>query len=152
MSKQFSDLGINKQLQQSLVDLQISVPTEIQEKTIPIVLNQKEDIVVLAKTGTGKTAAFGLPLLQLIDLENTDIQTLILAPTRELGQQIYNNLVSFTTNSQKIEIALLCGGAPIKPQIESLKTTTHLIVATPGRLLDLIKRDAIDMKHLKYLY
>ena len=68
MSKLFSDLGINKALQQSLADLQISVPTDIQEKTIPVVLNQKEDLVVLAKTGTGKTAAFGLPLLQLIDV------------------------------------------------------------------------------------
>lgn len=151
MLKQFSDLGINDQLQQSLVNLQISVPTEIQEKTIPIVLNKKEDVVVLAKTGTGKTAAFGLPLLQLIDVENTNIQTLILAPTRELGQQIYNNLVSFATDSQKIAIALLCGGIPIKPQIECLKTTTHLIVATPGRLVDLIKRGAIDIKNLKYL-
>ena len=151
MSKQFLDLGVNEQLQQSLVHLQISVPTEIQEKTIPIVLNQKEDIVVLAKTGTGKTAAFGLPLLQLIDAENTDIQTLILAPTRELGQQIYANLLSFAAESQKKAIALLCGGTPIKPQIECLKTTIHLIVATPGRLVDLMKRDAIDIKKLNYL-
>ena len=104
MSIQFSDLGINEQIQQSLVDLQISVPTEIQEKVIPIVLNQKEDVVVVAKTGTGKTAAFGLPLLQLIDLEDTNIQTLILAPTRELAQQIHANLVSFATNSPKIVI------------------------------------------------
>ena len=151
MSKQFSDLGINDQLQQGLVDLQISVPTEIQEKTIPVVLNQKEDVVVLAKTGTGKTAAFGLPLLQLIDMESTDIQTLILAPTRELGQQVYTNLVSFATDSQKKGIALLCGGTPIKPQIEGLKSTTHLVVATPGRLVDLIKRNAVDVKNLKYL-
>ena len=151
MLKQFSDLGINKQLQQSLVNLQISVPTDIQEKTIPIVLNQKEDVVVLAKTGTGKTAAFGLPLLQLIDVENTNIQTLILAPTRELGQQIYNNLVSFAADSPKISIASLCGGIPIKPQIERLKTTTHLVVATPGRLVDLIERGDISIKDLKYL-
>jgi len=151
MSKQFSDLGINDQLQQGLVDLEISVPTEIQEKTIPIVLNQKEDIVVLAKTGTGKTAAFGLPLLQLIDVESNDIQTLILAPTRELGQQIYTNLISFTADSQEIGVALLCGGTPIKPQIERLKSATHLVVATPGRLVDLIKRNAIDIKNLKYL-
>jgi len=151
MLKQFSDLGINKQLQQSLVNLKISVPTDIQEKTIPIVLNQKEDVVVLAKTGTGKTAAFGLPLLQLIAIENTNIQTLVLAPTRELGQQIYNNLVSFATDSPKISIASLCGGIPIKPQIERLKTTTHLVVATPGRLVDLIKRGEINIKDLKYL-
>ena len=84
MSKRFLELGINEQLQQALVDLQISVATDIQEKAIPVVLNQTEDLVVLAKTGTGKTAAFGLPLLQLVDLENTDVQCLILAPTREL--------------------------------------------------------------------
>ncbi|WP_372744686.1 DEAD/DEAH box helicase [Lutibacter sp.] len=151
MPKQFSDLGINKELQQSLANLQIFVPTDIQEKTIPIVLNQKEDIVVLAKTGSGKTAAFGLPLIQLIDTENTDIQGLILAPTRELGQQIYNNLVSFTGDNQNITIVSLCGGTPVKPQIESLKSVNHLVVATPGRLLDLIKRDAINIKNIQYL-
>ncbi len=74
------------------------------QKTIPVVLNQKEDVVALAKTGTGKTAAFGLPLLQLIDVKNTNIQALILAPTRELGQQIYNNLVSFAANAQKFQL------------------------------------------------
>lgn len=151
MPKQFSDLGINDQLQQNLIELQISTPTDIQEKTIPIVLNQKEDIVVLAKTGSGKTAAFGLPLLQLITTENTDIQGLILAPTRELGQQIYNNLVSFAADNQQATIVSICGGTPIKPQIESLKNTTHIVVATPGRLLDLIKRDAINIKNLQYL-
>lgn len=151
MSKSFSDLGINEKLQQGLTDLQISVPTNIQKKTIPVVLNQKEDLVVMAKTGTGKTVAFGLPLLQLIDLENTNIQALILAPTRELGQQIYNNLVSFATSSPKISIAAVCGGIPIKPQIERLKTTTHLVVATPGRLVDLVKRGAISIKNLQYL-
>jgi ATP-dependent RNA helicase DeaD len=151
MSKQFLDLGINEHLQRSLVDLQISVPTEVQEKTIPVVLNQNEDLVVLSKTGSGKTAAFGLPLLQLINTENASIQTLILAPTRELGQQIYNNLISFASWSDQIQIASLCGGTPIKPQIEKLNSTTHLVVATPGRLIDLIKREAIDLKHLKYV-
>mgnify|MGYP000122254499 CR=1 FL=1 len=151
MSKQFSDLGINEHLQESLANLQISVPTNIQVKTIPVVLNQKEDLVVLAKTGTGKTAAFGLPLLQLIDVENINVQALVLAPTRELGQQIYNNLVSFATDSPKISIASVCGGIPIKPQIERLKATTHIVVATPGRLVDLIKRGAVNIKNLEYL-
>ena len=104
MSKRFSDLGILDELQHSLSDLQISVPTDIQEKTIPIILNQKEDVVALAKTGTGKTADFGLPLLQLIDLDKTNIQAVILAPTRELGQQIYTNLVSFSTYLPAISI------------------------------------------------
>jgi ATP-dependent RNA helicase DeaD len=151
MSKSFSDLGINVQLQHGLADLKISVPTDIQEKTIPVVLNQKEDLVVLAKTGTGKTAAFGLPLLQLIDFENTNIQVLILAPTRELGQQIESNLVSYAASNPKISITSLCGGIPIKPQIERLKTTTHIVVATPGRLVDLMKREKIDLKDVKYL-
>jgi len=150
MSKSFSDLGINEQLQQGLTALQISVPTDIQEKTIPMVLHQKEDVVALAKTGTGKTAAFGLPILQLIDVDNTDIQALILAPTRELGQQIYANLVSFSAHIPSMSIATVCGGIPIKPQIERLKSTTHIVVATPGRLADLIKRKAIDVKNIAY--
>ena len=150
MSKQFLDLGINKELQQSLADLNIAVPTEIQEKVIPIVLNQQEDIVALAKTGTGKTAAFGLPLLQLIDVENPNIQAVILAPTRELGQQISSNLASFSKYSPKISIATICGGIPIKPQIDRLKEATHIVVATPGRLADLVKREAIDIKNISY--
>ena len=150
MSKHFSDLGINEQLQQSLADSQISVPTDIQEKTIPVVLHQQEDVVALAKTGTGKTAAFGLPLLQLIDVDNTATQAVILAPTRELGQQIYANLVSFSTHMPSISIATVCGGIPIKPQIERLKSTTHIVVATPGRLADLINRKAIDIKNISY--
>ena len=151
MAKYFSDLGINEQLMQSLVDLNISVPTDIQNKTIPILLNQKEDVVALAKTGTGKTAAFGLPLIQLIDPENTEVQAVILAPTRELGQQIYTNLVSFTSHSPSISIASVCGGIPIKPQIERLKKVTHIVVATPGRLIDLIQRKAVGIQNLKYL-
>lgn len=151
MSKPFSELGIHKQFISSLTDLKISVPTDIQEKAIPVILNQNEDVVALAKTGTGKTAAFGLPLLQLIDSENTTIQALILAPTRELGQQIYANLVDFSAHSPNIAIASVCGGTPIKPQIERLSKTTHIVVATPGRLVDLIQRNAIHIKDLKYL-
>ena len=150
MSKSFSDLGINEQLQQGLKDLEISVPTDIQEKVIPVVLQQKEDVVGLAKTGTGKTAAFGLPLLQLIDIENTNVQAVILTPTRELGQQIYTNLVSFASKNPAISIATVCGGIPIKPQIERLKSTTHIVVATPGRLADLVKRNAINIKNISY--
>ena len=151
MSNQFADLGINKQLLKSLVDLKISVPTDIQKKTIPVILHQKEDVVGLAKTGTGKTVAFGLPLLQLINTENTEVQAVILAPTRELGQQIYTNLVSFSAHSSAISIASVCGGIPIKPQIERLKEATHIVVATPGRLIDLVKRKAVNIQKLKYL-
>lgn len=151
MSKHFSELGISLPFQKSLADLNIVKPTEIQEKTIPVLLNQKEDFVGLAKTGTGKTAAFGLPLLQLINTENTNIQAVIIAPTRELGQQIYNNLELFSSHTPAISIASICGGIPIKPQIERLKTNTHIVVATPGRLIDLIKRGAINIKNAQYL-
>ena len=151
MLKEFSDLGINEKLQESLVGLGISIPTDIQKEAIPVALNQKEDIVVLAKTGTGKTIAFGLPLLQMIDLENTAVQTLILAPTRELGQQIYSNLTAFAADSPEIMLASTCGGTPIKPQIELLKNPMHIVVATPGRLVDLVKRGAICLKNLNYL-
>ena len=151
MSKSFTALGINEQVLQSLADLKISVPTDIQKKTIPILLKQKEDVVALAKTGTGKTVAFGLPLLQLVNPENTDVQAVILSPTRELGQQIYANLVSFAAHSPAISIASVCGGIPIKPQIERLKEPTHIIVATPGRLIDLIQRKAVSIKKLKFL-
>lgn len=151
MSNQFSDLGINQRIVQNLVDLDISVPTDIQKKTIPILLHEKNDVVALAKTGTGKTAAFGLPLLQLIDTKNSEVQAVILVPTRELGQQIYASLVSFAAHCPSISMASICGGIPIKPQIEQLKNTTHIIVATPGRLIDLVQRKAVNLQNLKYL-
>lgn len=151
MPNTFSNLGINSTLQQSLAELNITVPTDIQQKTIPLILSQDKDVVALAKTGTGKTAAFGLPLLQLIDSKKNNIQVVILAPTRELGQQIHTNLVSFSSHSPEISIASVCGGIPIKPQIERLKTPTHIVVATPGRLVDLINRKAIDLKNTSYL-
>ena len=110
MSKPFSDLGINKHLQQALAHLEISVATDIQEKTIPLVLNQSEDLVVVAKTGTGKTAAFGVPLLQLIDIQNPNVQVVILAPTRELGQQIHADLVAYASENPSISMASVCGG------------------------------------------
>ncbi len=150
MSKSFTDLGISPELQQSLTNLKISVPTDIQEKTIPIILNQHQDVVALAKTGTGKTAAFGLPLLQLIDTNNSNIQAVILAPTRELGQQIHANLTAFSSHNSSISIVAICGGIPIKPQIERLKKETHIVVATPGRLADLVKRGAINIKNISY--
>ncbi|HDZ15197.1 MAG TPA: DEAD/DEAH box helicase, partial [Pricia sp.] len=131
--------------------LNISIPTDIQKKTIPLLLNQKEDVVALGKTGSGKTLAFGLPLLQLIDAENTQVQAVILTPTRELGQQIYTNLVALAAHSPQTSIASVCGGIPIKPQMERLKQTTHIIVATPGRLIDLVQRKAVDIKKLSYL-
>ena len=151
MSTQFSDLGISSSLLKSLVDLNISKPTEIQEKTIPVLLNKTDDFVGLAKTGTGKTVAFGLPLLQLVDSTKSNVQAVILAPTRELGQQILSNLEDLAKNSPEISITSICGGTPIKPQIERLSKPTHIVVATPGRLVDLIKRGAAKLKEVDFL-
>lgn len=151
MQNQFSKLGLQEPILKAISDLKIVNPTEIQTKVIPLLLENKCDIVGLAKTGTGKTAAFGLPLLQLIDLESNDIQVVVLVPTRELGQQIFKNLESFAKYLPEISIASICGGIPIKPQIERLTNSTHIVVATPGRLIDLIKRKAINISATKYL-
>ena len=151
MSKQFSELRISNPIVQALTELKIVEPTEIQQKVIPQLLANTTDIVGLAKTGTGKTAAFGLPLLQLIQIEKAVVQAVILVPTRELGHQIHANLEQFSKNIDGISIAATCGGIPIKPQIERLKTPTHIVVATPGRLIDLIQRKAIDLKETQFL-
>ena len=151
MANQFSELGISNPLVQVLNELKIVEPTEIQQKVIPQLLANTTDIVGLAKTGTGKTAAFGLPLLQLIQIEKTVIQAVVLVPTRELGHQIHTNLEQFSKNINGISIAATCGGIPIKPQIERLKIPTHIVVATPGRLIDLIQRKAIDLKETQFL-
>lgn len=151
MAKLLSNLGINKNLQTALSDLQITTATDIQEQIIPIILNQKEDIVALAKTGTGKTAAFGLPLIQMVDYEIEHVQTVILAPTRELSQQIYTSLIGFSKNSAEVSIVLLSGGASVKAQVEELNTTTHIVVATPGRFLDLLDKGALNIKYVKHL-
>ena len=151
MANQFSELGISNPLVQSLTELKIVEPTEIQQKVIPQLLANTTDVVGLAKTGTGKTAAFGLPLLQLIQIEKAEVQAVVLVPTRELGHQIHTNLEQFSKNIKGISIAATCGGIPIKPQIERLKTPTHIVVATPGRLIDLIQRKAIDLKETQFL-
>lgn len=151
MSKQFSDLGIQESILKALYDLKIAVPTEIQQKTIPLLLSENTDVVGLAKTGTGKTAAFGLPLLQLIDSKNTAVQAVILAPTRELGHQIFTNLEAFAKYIPEVSIAETCGGIPIKSQIERLTSPAHIVVATPGRLIDLIQRKAISLKEAQFL-
>ena len=151
MSKQFSSLGISAPILKALGELNIVEPTEIQQKTIPLLLAETQDVVGLAKTGTGKTAAFGLPLLQLVAAESPVVQAVILVPTRELGQQIFRNLEDFGKHIPNISIASICGGIPIKPQIERLTQPTQIVVATPGRLIDLIQRKAIDLKQTSYL-
>lgn len=151
MSKQFSNLGISTPILNALSDLKIVVPTEIQQKTIPLLLANTTDLVGLAKTGTGKTAAFGLPILQLIDTSLPVVQAVVLVPTRELGHQIFKNLEDFAKYLPEVSIAATCGGIPIKPQIERLASPTHIVVATPGRLIDLIQRKVVNLKEIKFL-
>lgn len=151
MSRPLSELGINPLLQQALNDLDITKATDIQEQVIPLILNETEDIIALAKTGTGKTAAFGLPLLQMVNVQSEQVQTLVLSPTRELSQQIYNNLTAYAKHLPEVSIVLVTGGTPIKTQIEELKSPTHLIVATPGRFLDLLEKNAVDVQHISNL-
>ena len=148
----FQQLGIHKDFVKGLNELGIVNPTEIQEETIPELLNKNTDFIGQAPTGTGKTAAYGLPILQDIEIENKVIQALILAPTRELAQQIKKQLFKFTKYVEgKIFTEEVYGGEKIQIQINNLKRPTHIVVATPGRLLDLIERGAVNLKHIKTL-
>jgi ATP-dependent RNA helicase DeaD len=148
----FLDLGINNNYIKALKELGIETPTEIQEKTIPLLMDNKTDFVGLAQTGTGKTAAYGLPLLHHIDASSDKVQVLILSPTRELAQQIKKQLFKFTKYVEnKIFSEAVYGGEKIEKQIKNLQRTTHIIVATPGRLIDLIERGDINLKHIKTL-
>ncbi len=146
----FSSLGIHKDYIKSLKELGINTPTEIQEKTIPTLIKSKTDFIGLAQTGTGKTAAFGLPVLHKIDANSNNIQALILSPTRELVQQIKKQLFKFTKYSEdRIFVEAVFGGEKIDRQMNNLKRTTHVVVATPGRLIDLIERGSVDISHVK---
>ena len=148
----FLELGIKKEFIKALKELNIKTPTEIQEATIPILIESETDFIGLAQTGTGKTAAFGLPILHQINPKNPEIQALILAPTRELVQQIQKQLFKFTKYCDtKIFAEGVYGGEKIDRQIKRLQRKTHIVVATPGRLLDLIERDNIDIKNIKTL-
>jgi len=148
MAKNFKELGINKAFVKALAEMDIVTPSEIQEQAIPLILNQHLDLVAKAQTGTGKTAAYGLPLLQKIIPSEKVVQGLILCPTRELGQQIAKQLFKFTKYSDKIFTESVYGGARIENQLRALKRPTHIIVATPGRLIDLVKRKAINLSNV----
>jgi ATP-dependent RNA helicase DeaD len=147
----FEALGLNEQLVKAVADLGFEKPSEIQEKAIPVLLSGTTDFIGLAQTGTGKTAAFGLPLLQLIDATQRHPQALIVCPTRELCLQITNDLEKFTKHSKGIYTEAVYGGASIMMQIRNLKRGVHIVIATPGRLIDLIERKAIDLQKVKYV-
>lgn len=145
----FEELGIRKDLVKGLLELNIIDPTEIQSEAIPLLLNNDTDLVGQAQTGTGKTAAYGLPLLHRIDASKNEVQGLILCPTRELGQQVAKQLFKFTKYTEKIFTESVYGGERIDKQLNNLKRPTHIIVATPGRLIDLVKRKAVDLSNVK---
>jgi ATP-dependent RNA helicase DeaD len=147
--KNFEDLGISSGLVEGLAELNIVKPTDIQKKVIPLLLDGKKDIVAQAQTGTGKTAAFGLPLLERIDANLAAVQGIILCPTRELAKQVAKQLFKFIKYSDKVFIEAVYGGEQIDRQISSLQRTTHIIVATPGRLIDLVNRKAVDLSKVK---
>ncbi|MER3498739.1 MAG: ATP-dependent RNA helicase, partial [Chitinophagaceae bacterium] len=139
----FEELEIEEGLLHSIKALGFTQPTEIQQKAIPVLLKGTKDFIGLAQTGTGKTAAFGLPLLQLINKQSRSPLALIVCPTRELCLQITKDLNSFKKKSDHIFIAAVYGGTSIGEQIRELKRGVQIVVATPGRLIDLIERKAI---------
>ena len=148
----FSKLGLSDSLIDIVDKLGFENPTPIQEQAIPMLMeSDPTDFIGLAQTGTGKTAAFGLPLIDLIDSNNKATQALIMAPTRELGQQTAQQLVSFAKSNRAINVEVVYGGAAIVNQIKALKKPTQILVATPGRLLDLIKRKAVKLDNVKYV-
>src|ERR1041385_5332680 len=136
----FQELGLQDSLMRAINDLGYVNPTPIQEQTIPLLTNKSTNVVALAQTGTGKTAAFGLPILNKLDANNKDTQALILAPTRELCMQITNDLKNFGKYVNGLNIVAVYGGASIDNQIRDIKRGTQIVVATPGRLVDLIER------------
>jgi ATP-dependent RNA helicase DeaD len=148
----FSELGVSKAYVKALKELNIVKPTEIQAAVIPTLLKTKTDLIGLAQTGTGKTAAFGLPLLSSIDANKPQVQGLVIAPTRELVQQIKKQLFKFTKYLDEMIFAEgVYGGERITRQVKALTRPTHVVVATPGRLLDLIERGAVDISNVKTL-
>ncbi|MBA4139141.1 MAG: DEAD/DEAH box helicase [Segetibacter sp.] len=147
----FEGLGIDARLIQATDELGFVNPTPIQEKAIPVLLSGTTDFVGLAQTGTGKTAAFGLPLLQLIDADKRFPQALIVCPTRELCMQIVKEIELFKKHIKGVSVVAVYGGASISMQIRDLKRGVQIVVATPGRLIDLIERKAIDLEQIKYV-
>lgn len=149
MSK-FQQLGLEDNLLQAITDLGFETPSEVQEKAIPILLEQDTDLVSLAQTGTGKTAAFGFPMLQKINAESKTTQGLILSPTRELCMQITNEMKNYGKYVKGLNVVAIYGGASIQDQAKQIKRGAQIIVATPGRMKDMIGRGMIDISKIEY--
>ncbi len=149
--KSFDALGLSGEVVKTITAMGFEMPTPIQEQAIPILLKGDSDMVGLAQTGTGKTAAFGLPLIELINTDHKSTQALIVAPTRELSVQITSDLENFSKSVKNINIVTVYGGASISDQIRKVKRGAHIIVATPGRLIDLLSRKVVDLTSIQYL-
>lgn len=149
--KSFDALGLSGEVVETIRQMGFETPTPIQEQAIPILLQGDTDLVGLAQTGTGKTAAFGLPLIDLVDATNKTTQALILAPTRELSVQITNDLNNFSKSVKSLNIVTVYGGASISDQIRNIKRGAQIIVATPGRLIDLLSRKVVNLTGIKYV-
>lgn len=147
----FSNLGIRHDIVNAITELGFENPTPIQEQSIPVLLSGSNDFVGLAQTGTGKTAAFGLPLLELLDFEENYPQALILCPTRELCLQIASDLKNYSKNMRNVNVVAVYGGANISDQLRQIKRGVQIVVATPGRMLDIINRKAIDFTQVQYV-
>jgi len=147
----FDTLGLSAPILKAIGQLGFDTPTDIQSQAIPHLLQGDRDFIGLAQTGTGKTAAFGLPLLDHLDPTDDSVQALILAPTRELGQQIAEQIDLFSKHLKGIKSVAVYGGANISTQITQLKRPRHVVIATPGRLIDLVKRKALKLDQIKYL-
>ncbi|MGM9803219.1 MAG: DEAD/DEAH box helicase [Muribaculaceae bacterium] len=144
--KTFEELGVREDIIKAITELGFINPMPIQEKVIPHLLNEQNDIIALAQTGTGKTAAFGLPVLQRIIVETENPQALIIAPTRELCLQIAGDLADYSKYIDNLRVLPVYGGSSIESQIKMLRRGVHIVVATPGRLIDLIKRNTVNME------
>ena len=147
----FSSFPMREELMQAISDLGFETPTPIQLKVIPQLLAEPIDIIGLAQTGTGKTAAYGLPLLHHVDVSVKHVQCLVLSPTRELCMQIQEEMSKYGTHMRGLRVCAVYGGVPISGQIREVKAHPQVIVATPGRLIDLLERKAISLEHLQYV-
>lgn len=147
----FSTLGIRHDIVNAITELGFENPTPIQEQSIPVLLSGSNDFVGLAQTGTGKTAAFGLPLLELLDFEENYPQALILCPTRELCLQITSDINNYAKNMKNVHVVAVYGGANISDQLRQIKRGVQIVVATPGRMLDIINRKAIDFSQVQFV-
>ena len=145
----FSEINLKKEIQKAIIDLGFTEPTPIQKETIPFLIEKEQDLIALAQTGTGKTAAFGLPIIEKVDVTKNLPQAIILCPTRELCLQITKDFESFSKYVKDLKITAVYGGANIQSQIRSLSSGSQIIVGTPGRVIDLIKRKKLLLNHIE---